>query len=356
MNEIGQKNKCLINNDKSQIKQREAGIELLRVVLMFMIVCFHLFSFYIQETFYVNQPLYITKLAFTCLTVMGVDCFVFISGYFGMKFKLKQVISLVIQALFYSYICLILFTSFSNIPINNQEFIKYFFPISSSMWWFLSAYILLYFISPFINIGINNISKNQFQIILIGFFYFNCISNFIFDLHFGGDFLNFIFIYLLGRYINTYQLELKKSVILFLFSVIIMFLLNYLIGSYSNKPLLVISRYTSPLTIFSAVSLFFVFKNLKIKYSWPLFIAPLCFGVYLLHFNYFTWNGIIHPILFKIDAMYSTNNLFYFILSTIGLAIVIFILCLFVEKIRQIICKPILNIIEKKIDKLKLNI
>lgn len=332
---------------------RESGIELLRIVLMIMIICYHFFSLYLKDSYYSESEskYFYLKLFFTTATVMGVDCFVFISGFFGLKFKLKQVFSFVVQAIFYSYLCLLALYIFTTGLIEIKGVAWFVFPISSGEWWFLTAYILLYFLAPFLNAGIKNMSKKQFQVLLIGFLYLNCFSNYLFNVEMAGHLINFIFIYLLARYINIYKIKIDKPLFWFIILVCTMFLLNVLATLAFKQPILTAGNYTSILTISSAVSLFFVFKNIRFHSVLINKIAPLCFGVYLFHFNFFVWNIIITPILIYITS----DNLFLFVINYIIFAIIVFLVSIGVEKIRQVISEPLLRVIGNKIDKLNLN-
>lgn len=335
--------------------KREANIELLRIVLMIMIISYHFFSFYIQGTYSSNQSLFFTKLLFTSATAMAVDCFVFISGFYGLKFKLKQVVSLTLQAIFYSYICFAILVFTKPDLININFFFKYLFPISSSVWWFITTYILLYFLAPFLNSGIKILSKTQFQILLVGFLFLNCFSNFFFDLEMAGHLVNFIFIYLLARFMNIYKITVRHSLILYILIVILTFFVNMVMSIQLEKAALTASRYSSIFCILSATCLFFTFKRINIKSNIVLKIAPLCLGVYLFHFNYYIWNMVIANYLFWIGDHFE-YNLSLFTIFNVLLAVVVFFAGICFEKLRQIICKPLLNYIGNKIDKLNLNI
>jgi len=186
-----------MGNVEKEKNNRNSGIELLRVILMIMILFYHFSIIYIHNTFYSDKSLFFTKLLITSASLMAVNGFIFISGFYGMKFKLKQVVSLVLQALFYAYLSLAALFFIAPDIINMNLIIKYIFPVSSSLWWFITTYILLYFLSPFLNAGISSLSKKQFQILLVGFLYLNCFSNFLFEKQLAGHLLNFLFIHLI---------------------------------------------------------------------------------------------------------------------------------------------------------------
>lgn len=92
---------------------RDANIELLRSVLMVMIILFHLIVHGCKVKglhLSLYQPtnhdfFYLFALSFLCVAV---NCFIFISGYYGINFKIKTLISFWAQGAFYAlgiYLC-----------------------------------------------------------------------------------------------------------------------------------------------------------------------------------------------------------------------------------------------------------
>lgn len=98
--------------------ERKSNIELLRIILMFMIILFHMLahggkihklsngSFYTTD----NTPIFLFVFSFLSFAV---NCFVFISGYYGIKVRLKTILSLIFQGVFYG-------TS-PNVPALSHE-------------------------------------------------------------------------------------------------------------------------------------------------------------------------------------------------------------------------------------------
>jgi hypothetical protein len=337
-----------------EVGNRNLGIELLRIVLMLMIISFHVFSYELRAQF-PFPVLFLSKQLVVSYTSMAVDCFVFISGFYAIRFKFKTVVSLLVQAWFYSLIIGTVFYCINPDQFAVADMMKAILPVSSSSWWFLTTYMLLYVMSPFINYGIEALSQKQYKLILCCLFYLNCFSNFVFDKQVGGDFFNFIFLYVLARYIAIYSVELKHPLLLFISSGIVIFVLNigfsYLIMNY---PFLPAARYTSPLVIIEVVSLFFVFKNLSPTWKGIKTLAPLCFGVYLFHFHYLIW-PIIHVKISYFSAIYCHEPV-KLLMILVVFVISIFVISLCVEKVRQIICSPLLKFLDRKLDKFKLNI
>lgn len=164
--------------------RRSSNIELLRILLMTSIVFWHLLVHgigLIHQDFYHDVDSY--KVFLYCLAPFfsfAVNCFFFISGFYGIKLTLNKFLSFLVQAFIYT-----LFTSFViNITTGEYSFrmlwsiVSNSFPFASNGLWFLVAYIYLMMLSPVFNYGfdaINNKEKKQKVIRSILFCLFVCL-------------------------------------------------------------------------------------------------------------------------------------------------------------------------------------
>ncbi|MCQ2229164.1 MAG: acyltransferase [Bacteroidales bacterium] len=310
-------------------KSRESNIELLRIVLMTFIVLWHflvhgmnIIPFQNGESFVneVNLP-YIILCSLICFHV---NCFVFISGYFGIGFKTNKVISLYLQILFFSILGFLIGMINGN-AYNSRHLLETLLPLSFDKYWFFTDYFFLMLLSPIVNKGLNSISKRQIKIILFLFgFVYICGAGFVFHSQ-SIRFVLFLFIYTLGRYMRCYPLGFflckKAPTLLFLLSISILSIyiyIRYRMGSLLAGNLCNILSYNNPLVIISAVSFFFIFKNTKIPYMKSInWFASGCFSVYLLtdSVDFRFYNKMI------ID-LFGTNVIF---LTCVALSIVLLI-------------------------------
>lgn len=336
--------------------KREINIEALRLILMLMIVMLHVFTVGIKNSTDQHSYLFFLELLLTSFFVVGVNCFVFISGFYGIHFKLKSLVTLLLQCLFYSISILIIFMALGY-NIKSINILKAFLPISGGVWWFMSTYVALYIISPIINASFKVLSKNQAITILVGLLILNTVSSFIFDNTYigsnGYSVFNFITIYYLARCINVYDIKLKYPVFAYVISSLLIFFINAVLCYLTNKTLLPALRYSNPLLLLSATSLFFIFKNIRFsdKFNIIYKLAPLSLGVYLIHNHNLVWTELVLVIM-KIRSLYSESP-FLLITLLFLFSFSVFILCLFIEKLRQIICKPIIQFLFNKVGLLK---
>ena len=277
-------------------KQRNSNIEMLRVVLMTLIVIWH----YIMHGLDMKSPaLYQDEqwnntLAIFSASFMSfpVDCFIFISGYFGITLKKSKVIRFVIMIFTYSLITLMIgyMVGFNTGLFTN---IQAFFPICNNRWWFFTAYFYLMLLSPFINCGIKMLDKETYKILLvIMFLSFYGVIQWLFGTRFF-DLQLFIFIYLLGRYIRLYPISIFNRhpyYLLLLCSVVILALTMLSVSTKSGFLLYRLWYYHNPLVLVLAISVFFIFYNSNFKSQYVRNFSGGALATYLLTDSMYTQN------------------------------------------------------------------
>lgn len=132
------------------MKERNSSIELLRIISMILIIIFHfcgraynLFS----PDLLTNNNTEFSKLVLHSLGQTGVPIFMFISGFYGIRFKHNRLIDMLIQCfiytiIFYSLSCLIA----SELWSSRIFTLNLFGP--STLWFFLLLYCNLYIRRP----------------------------------------------------------------------------------------------------------------------------------------------------------------------------------------------------------------
>lgn len=331
-------------------KERNTNIEALRLFLMFSIVMVHLLTR--QILFSEVNNLYYVDLFFTSFVIVSVNVFVFISGYYGIYFNLRSLVKLIIQALFYSVSLYIFSILFLGDKFSIWEFIKMLFPFSSTVWWFMSAYIGLYAISPILNIAFDKLSKKKMKWILVSFLYLNCFSCFLYHNNvLGADgytFFSFVVLYCLARYLNIYKVSIKYPILIYFTSCILIFIINFIVSHFSKALIYTVISYNNPLIILGAVALFYSVLKFRPSYNATINkIAGYSLAVYLIHSHPYISDRVKGVGLF---IMNRTNNdeilniLFLFLWG-----IIIFVVCLLVEHIRLYLFKPISQLVDRRL-------
>ncbi len=215
---------------------------------------------------------------------------------------------------FYSFgISLILFLALNG---NILDLIKAATPFSTRQYWFMTDYIALYIFSPFINIAIKEMTKQQYKTLLISSIILMSILP---SVWFGAgvegatkgySLLWFITLYLIGAYIQKYDISIKKKYLIIALIIGILgtagikFLIagiwqiafnsstNYESLAYSNN---------FPLMLIVSICLFMLCKDIQIKSQTIrkiiVYMAKTTLGVYLIHMHprlaniYWGWIG-----------------------------------------------------------------
>ena len=345
----------------SMIKKRKSNIELLRIIATILIIMFH----YVYKSNYTYQILNINSFiikSFYFLGELGVNLFILITGYFhkNIKFSFKKLILLSIEVLFYYLLnIIILFLLGQYKPQNFKSIFLLFFPIILSKYWFITAYILLYLISPYLNIIIDNLSKKKYQKFLILLLTIWSIIPTIFGLFFNSSetllyytrFTWLIIIYFTGAYIKNYKIKFidtkSKNIICIIITTILLLLSIIII--YHNRLLfnkigtMEISYLWTPNNIIMfilSISIFNYFINLNISYNKIInTLASTSLGIYMIHDG--ALQNYIWIKIFKTNIQLYTK---YYLIHIIYTSIIIFIIGFIIDIIRQILEK---NTIDK---------
>jgi len=320
-------------------KERDSSLELLRIVAMLMIVEAH-FAQHGGFNFPSNE-ISINRL-WQQLSVMhgqfGNDIFVLISGYFlvkSNKIKISKLFGLVSKALFY-FAVMICFVIFMKNPISKSELL--------SLWWFVQIYFVLYLVHPYINVLLNNLSREEYKkmLLMLGL-YWSLLPMLIIWSFAGSGLIYFIYIYSIGGYFNLHAKDFgnKKFILygfLFIMLNLSMIIILDLLGLNATRIEERIMGMMSPVTLLGAMCMFIGFKKIPLKNNKLInLIASATLGVYLLHENI-----LMRPFLWlKVFKNFSFQDSPYLIPYSIGVVILVFAACTLIEITRSKIFKLI---------------
>ena len=345
------------------VKERKSNFELLRIVAILFIISFH----YVYHSGYVFNSLNINSLiieSFYFLGELGVNLFILITGYFQVKGKFsgKKLIKLIIEVNFYNIIIVFAYHylngSLFYLITSKKDMILLFFSVIFQKYWFISYYIVLYILSPFINKIIKNMSKVDFQKILLVSLLIFCVIPTIFGFKLNNPeafgqynrFVWFIILYLLGAYIRLYSLKLfskKKNTILIaivsfmtmVFGIIIIYTFKDIFVKIGTTEVAYFWHPNSIPMLLLSVAIFELFKNMELKYNKVINkIASTTLAIYILHDNAlssFLWTKVFKNLKYLNSKYY----LFGIIISTL----IIFTVGMIVDLIRQQIEKITVN-------------
>ncbi|HEX2868881.1 MAG TPA: acyltransferase [Ignavibacteriales bacterium] len=355
-------------NKTRENKTRANNIELLRIIAMLMIVSHH-FVFHgeaLRQTavFSVN---WFFSWTVEAVSVAAVNCYVLISGYFLVtsRFKVKKLIRLWLEVLFYSAGIYLLLTGLGLEHFSIRHLAGAFLPVLTNQYWFATVYIAMYIFSPFLNISINALSKRQFLNLLIILFAMLSIwptvlpFGYSLDRTNGYSIIQFVFLYFIGAYLRLHwNYELKKGYYIgayILISIIVLaskVMFTYL-GLEEGISYLLF-EYNSVTIVLSSVMLFLFFRSISLKNALlnKLIgsVSVLTFGVYLIHDNVHV-QGMLYKKVFHTGLFMNTP---LFIPLAVGSVVGIFTACICIDAVRKKIFEAFegsrfSNIIQEKI-------
>lgn len=144
---------------------RNSNIELLRIISMLMVVMLH-FNSQCAYPGVINLPADIGTSAYPgflieVLCIVAVNCFVLISGYFGIHLKLRSVLRLYLQCFFIGLISYLLYVALTPATIALPALLERLLAFTHNNWWFIISYLGLMVLSPLLNAAVAQLSKKQ---------------------------------------------------------------------------------------------------------------------------------------------------------------------------------------------------
>lgn len=338
------------------MKKRMANIELLRVLSMLMVVMLHFLgkgnllpslTENMESTGYVAWFL-------ESLCIVAVNVYMLISGYFLVEssFKVGRLLSLLLQVIFYSLLVPIVLVCIGVLPasgISIYQLLQYVFPTLMEQYWFVTAYVLMYLLSPFLATAVHHMSKRKLEISLGLLLVVMSLSKSILPVqlemdHFGYDALWFVCVYLVAAYIRLYGIPFfssgKKSLAMYFVGAVGIYALSMLLHLICVKTgsleffVDTAFDYNHVFNLFTAIALFYAFLHSKIadgKLSNLICkLGGWSFGVYLLHEQVeirYLW-----PKWLGADKVMTIGEL---LLTSIASVIVVFLVGVFIDAFRQ---------------------
>ncbi|MBR6550684.1 MAG: acyltransferase [Paludibacteraceae bacterium] len=326
---------------------RQSNIELLRIVSMFFIVLEHVL---IMGTEFFSAPmgnqLYVAN-TIIGFTYIGVNCFILITGYFGADFSWKRLINLYLVCCFYELVGFVVAYYHGDVECTTTAIGYIIFPLSRSNTWFIRCYVILLFLLPIINLGLEQLNKRNFLYVLLlltllnlyfGWFQKQENYNAI-----GYNPSQMIYLYVIGQYLNRFVdwQSIKKRKFHLIISWILLSLLWGIIQNLSTNyhiPHWNGWAYNNPIVLSASIIFFAYFLCLDIPYSKiinSLGVAML--GVFLIHMNRYLGNyiyGFVNSIVY-----YPTiaQSIIYQICILIGVSVGVYFMSYIIEIPRWII-------------------
>lgn len=346
-------------------RERDSGMELLRIFAILLVIGVHMFSYggFYDACKAVGGHVHSTALLMKIATRSAVNIFVLITGYFmvdrpfDLKKSLRRSAGVYQKMLFYSVVLTVVFLCLGSEYLIArgklmepwQAVLKGLFPVTSQTWYFLTNYLLLCLLIPFLNMGLQMLTKKEFRLLLILLVLLLCVwptvlpmrpFKYVFEpfgykgFLTGKNIFHFVLMYILGGYLSFFTAPRKRSNFWFLGGAVGSLLLNYLLFTrlpgwfnYSEVALM----YSNPLVIANAVFLLLFFRDVHFRSRLVNLLASTTLGVYAIsEFRFlrtYLWRWIHFD---KADC----GNVFKNVLAVAAAALAVFLACAVIDLLR----------------------
>ena len=292
-------------------QKRHSGFEAMRILSMLMIALMHgighgrLGSAAPQGSaaFWIYWLLYI-------LASVSTNCFVMLSGYYLSERKgsirAGRLFRIGAQVWFYSMLTFCVAVKAGAVPLSAVKLLRALLPLTSNGYWFASAYFLLYLSVPVLNTVVQSLNRRQYKTLLLVVLLLQSVWGTLFywatDVTFvnnGYSFIWFYTLYFIAAYFRKYRVTVPSGLCLAAYLAASaaglfnrMLALRVENALHLNGFVDTIGGYQALSTVIASAALFLLFQNIHIRSDywrhWVFLLAPLSFGVYLLHDSDFT--------------------------------------------------------------------
>lgn len=284
---------------------------------------------------------------------LGVNCFMLITGYFMVegRFKLRKLIQLWVQIETYNIAVMLVAYKIGVLHWTGKKaFILQLLPVWQGKWWFMTVYIIIYILSPFMKQFAKNISKDDYiKFLAVCLMLWSVIPTIL------GVFRNdtegslyytravwLVVIWFTGGYLRLYGHHcvgpIKSWKRVFCITLIIIIGSIWAIKHFDSffawlgttEPAYLWRPNTTPMYILS-VSLFCIFLDMRLPYRKVIDrAASTTLGIYLLHDSVLA--GFLWGEVFK-NSSYGDSP--FLVIHIVWATMVIFLTGMIIDLIRQ---------------------
>lgn len=339
------------------------GIALLKLLAMYMVVTIHIMGEGGAIVHATGIGYSLSKLIET-FTYCAVDCYALISGYLCYRtsnenYRYSKYLTIWVQVFTYSFGIALIYSVISG-NISVFELINAALPVTTSKYWYFSAYTGLFFIIPWLNRLVASLTnKEANQMILVMFIVFSCYTTAAkligdgFVLMGGYSFVWLAMLYIAGAWMkkNNIAEKLSKKIWFAIMTVLTIFSWAYRMlvpPGYGN---FLFFTYLSPTVIGISICLISIFSTIDIAPKLQKTIkhfSAASFGVYIIHSHPIIWT---HFIVGRFEQVSLHSGIFTPVVL-LAVSFVVFVICLITELVRLGLFK-ILGI-QKIIEKLQM--
>lgn len=333
---------------------RDSNIELMRIVIMFFVVFLHFLTNagFLSEG--VGDSTFLTVNTIRGFLLVAVNCFVLISGYFGIHFKIRTLLNLYLLVAFYGILAYCLHLAIDGAQFGKSFIYSSVLCVSSTKLWFIPCYMALYLLSPLLNKARDGMDRNEYIYALAAL----TVLNVYFGYLWGNEYFNLdgftiaqmVYLYFIGgfirRFVSISWVESRRWILLSVYVAATLVwsalaFINHTSGlwhwhtNYYNNPCILISS-----TAFFLFFISFKFYNRTVNY-----LASGVFAVYVVQDGKFFRDWFKQLCQDIAGLPFLNGSLGCQILAMAFLAAVTVLVIVNFDKLRMLLFKPLNNLI-----------
>lgn len=292
------------------MERRNYGIDLLRMLAMWMVIILHILNK--GGVLSAAAPLsagYEAAKLLEAGAYCAVNCYGLISGYVGVqhRFRYSGAIALWLRVTFYTVSITAVFAAFLPGSVDGDRVLRAFFPVLFRQYWYVTAYFGMCLFIPFFNLLLDRLSERQRRVLaLFIVLVFSVLPTLrqrdVFLTDNGYSVLWLSCLYLLGGCLRLSCLGKKRGsggwAAVYAICAVLTWSVHWaadrvwIAAERGTCDKVLLTSYTSPTILLAAAALVLCFAQLSIP---PCFeklikgVAPLAFSVYLIHAHPLIW-------------------------------------------------------------------
>jgi len=294
-------------------QERNTSLELLRILAIVGVMTLHYNNISNESIVEGSIAQYYLMLT-NCLSICAVNVFVLISAFFlcaTNKRKISKILELIIQFVLFRVGNYIISIVVSKSGFSLNTFINIILPVN----YFIVLYSVLYIISPYINVLINELSYKRFKKLTVLLVCLFSLETWLVDILYrvsdkpydglstvglmgsqnGFTIVNFVLLYFIGAYIrkNFEKInEIKYTNVIGLLIIILLVMYTMIIIENWLGMDLAVLNYNNPFVIVYAVLIVVLFMKLCIESKIINEFAKASFTCFIIHGNLLPFVGI----------------------------------------------------------------
>lgn len=205
-------------------RERMVNLELLRCIAMFMVVVLHflgkgglLGDLAAENMGLVGTAAWVPEV----FCIVAVNLYMLLSGYLlcESSFKLSRLLKLLLQIETYSVVFGLASAALGLVPaeeLTTYFWLRLLFPVSMGHYWFMTAYVFIYLLLPFVGIAVKGMNRGQLRLAVGLLLFFFCVLKSVLPVRLdmdekGYDCLWYLCVFLTAVYIRKYGIPFLEK-------------------------------------------------------------------------------------------------------------------------------------------------